>query len=98
MKANSAADTHRGGGHNRRSVEERMKGLGLDLGSDRHQKEDGKNSRINQVAQVHRHRDGIAPVSLSVVAAILMIQKIKVTSGTLIKASCVNVFILNPSE
>ena len=38
-----------------------MKGLGVDLRNDRSQKEDSKNGRTHQVAQMHRHRDSITP-------------------------------------
>ena len=76
----------RGRGDDRRPVQERVEPLGQICAVD-HRRRAAEDRRADQVAEIQRHRDASPPVSPSVVAGILMIQKISVTSGTLVKIS-----------
>jgi len=52
-----------------------------------------KDHRADKIAQIHRHGNGVSPVSPSVVANILMIQNISVISGTFANYSACIEFI-----
>ena len=63
---------------------ERLRGNLRDDGDDKDADED---DAADRVAEIQRHRDGIAAGFSKVVARILMIQKTRVTSGTLLGAA-----------
>jgi hypothetical protein len=56
----------------------------MHLSRDRDQEDPEKNRGAERVTELERHRKGVAAVSPSVVAQILINQKATVTSGTLL--------------
>jgi hypothetical protein len=67
------------------------------LCDDQHDEQADEESGALKITPAERHGERSPPVSPSVVAAILMIQKTRVTSGTLLSASCFNVSFIGES-
>jgi hypothetical protein len=72
-----------------------VEALRADLGAHGQQEQDGKNSCGGKIAKCIDIETASPPVSSRVVAAILMIQNIRVTSGTLLSTERAELFFVN---